>query len=433
MFTTLVAAAVCAAPLQNAIDVVVEGVSDGVRNTRQTDRDEAILDAKLRAIEKAGVNIESITTVENFTLKKDWIESRAKACLLPGFQIVETGYGTDGLYHVVLSGRVSTLPEAVSGDGEGDKRFRDARLKMAEDPDLALDLMQEVLDEYPDCASADDALWEMIRERYPKEGETPEVKDLADRLRAYYPSSPWIAQYDGLIRRRDAAADAFRAKLRDNMVFIQGGDFLMGSENGDGDEKPVHKVWIDPFFMDRNEVTVAQFGEFCRLSGRKMPKQPDWNANSQPVVNVTWEDVSSFARWAGKRLPTEAEWEFAARGGIRRKVYPLDTPVDPRRANTKNEADLWKTTAPVGMTQPNPYGVCDLFGNVWEWCNDFYGHAYYAASPYRNPKGPLEDTFRVLRGGSWRTSASGCRSSNRECSDPWVRSNDTGFRCVRLP
>jgi len=93
---------------QNTIDVVVEGISDGVRNTKQKDRDEAIMDAKLKAIERAGVDITSVTTIENFQLKKDWIESKAKASILPGFQIVEVGYAADGLYHVVLSGKVTS-------------------------------------------------------------------------------------------------------------------------------------------------------------------------------------------------------------------------------------------------------------------------------------------------------------------------------------
>jgi hypothetical protein len=87
---------------QNTIDVVVQGISDGVKNSKQIDRDEAIMDAKLKAIEQAGVDISSVTTVENFQVKKDWIESKAKASILPGFQIVEVGYATDGLYHVVL-------------------------------------------------------------------------------------------------------------------------------------------------------------------------------------------------------------------------------------------------------------------------------------------------------------------------------------------
>ena len=160
----IVALAALFALAQDVIDVTVQGISDGVKNSKQRDRDEAIMDAKLKAIEKAGVSIESATTVENFQLKKDWIESRAKGVLLPGFQIIDVGYGADGLYHVVLTGKLSAT--GVAGGSEGDQKYRYAKLVMEDNPNRGLTLMQEILDNYPKCASADDALWAIIRYKY---------------------------------------------------------------------------------------------------------------------------------------------------------------------------------------------------------------------------------------------------------------------------
>jgi hypothetical protein len=197
---------------QEVIDVSVQGISDGQRDSKQRDRDEAIMDAKLNAVEKAGVSIKSVTEVENFQLKKDWIESQADAYLLPGFSIIEIGYGEDGLYHVVLTGKVSTqgiTPVQEDTDeeipvtyDEGDRLYNYALSLQDTDPRRSVVIMLEVVDKYPESESADDALWFILRYSFLQYGEIASVNRLYTRLQTQYPRSPYIAKYQVL--RKDS-------------------------------------------------------------------------------------------------------------------------------------------------------------------------------------------------------------------------------------
>jgi formylglycine-generating enzyme required for sulfatase activity len=241
-------------------------------------------------------------------------------------------------------------------------------------------------------------------------------------------------------------ADEGDEKYKD-MVFIPGGLFLMGSKFNK-DEKPKHKVAVDGFYLDKYEVTVAQFRKFCRAKRRKMPKQPYWNNENHPVVNVNWNDATAYAKWKGKRLPTEAEWEYAARQGDKRLYYSWGN-VKPMRRNGGNIADesiraekrnwkIWKGyfdgfvyTSPVGKFNPNSFGLYDMTGNVCEWCADWYQADYYKNSPGKNPKGPDKGTHKVLRGGSWNLGPRQVLTTKRFYLRRDVELNYVGFRCAK--
>ncbi|NIN00160.1 MAG: SUMF1/EgtB/PvdO family nonheme iron enzyme [candidate division Zixibacteria bacterium] len=219
------------------------------------------------------------------------------------------------------------------------------------------------------------------------------------------------------------------------LVLIPGGEFVMGKDD-EGDCSPAHKVYVDSFYMDKYEVTNAQYLEFCKETGRALPefwgmKQfrsgPDFP--DHPVVGISWRDANAYAEWAGKRLPAEAEWECAARGGLVGMNYPQGNELDSAQAN-HTLADLEGTVA-VGGFAPNGYGLHDMAGNVWEWVADYYDGAYHKSSPYRNPTGPEKGKLKVIRGGGWHSGPSCNRVYYRNALPPnWV-DFAVGFRCAK--
>lgn len=234
--------------------------------------------------------------------------------------------------------------------------------------------------------------------------------------------------------RGDVSEDTSAVRAGEEMVLIPGGEFLMGSA-GEGDHSPVHTVRIDSFYIDRLEVTNADYHAFCLETGRGLPEF--WGMDSfrsgpaypdHPVVGVSWFGAAAYAEWAGKRLPTEAEWEYAARGGLSGAAYPNGDELDPSDANyTKSERG---GPVAVGSYPPNGFGLHDVAGNVVEWVADWYSPDYYAVSPGANPAGPDDGKFRVIRGGGWH-SGPGCnRVFFRNALPPnWLDMN-VGFRCA---
>ncbi|MBU2568225.1 MAG: SUMF1/EgtB/PvdO family nonheme iron enzyme [Elusimicrobia bacterium] len=212
------------------------------------------------------------------------------------------------------------------------------------------------------------------------------------------------------------------------MVLIPAGEFTMGSDGGDSDEKPAHKVYLDAYYIDKYEVTFEQYDKFCEATGRTKPSDSGWGRGNRPVINVSWHDAVAYANYYGKRLPTEAEWEKACRGGSETE-YCFGDSESKLSSYAWYYANSGGKTHPVGQKKPNQYGIYDMHGNVWEWCSDWYDSGYYKNSPYKNPKGSGSDS-RVLRGGCWNYFASDCRSSNRGRRAPGGGSDFRGFRCA---
>jgi len=221
----------------------------------------------------------------------------------------------------------------------------------------------------------------------------------------------------------------FRPPHDATIALIPAGEFMMGGDDKDrDDERPIHTLYLDAFYMDVYEVTNAQYQEFMKATGHKAPRywhHPRFNVPSQPVIGVTWYDAVAYCEWIGKRLPTEAEWEKAARGGLVGKQYPWGDTWDPSKVSNNGIA-----TTPVGSFPPNGYGLYDMSGNLWEWCADWYDFGYYAKSPKRNPKGPSSGSSRVVRGGSWLNAMNYLRVAVRGSLIPLEASYNYGFRCA---
>lgn len=237
-----------------------------------------------------------------------------------------------------------------------------------------------------------------------------------------------------------------------DMVLIPDGEFLMGSNYGDPDETPIHKVYLDAFYIDKYEVTNLQFSEFlnqkgnqeeggvawlntsdedCVIEYRNGKYQPKSGYENHPVIEVSWFGAMAYAEWAGKRLPTEAEWEKVAIGGLAGKKYPWGDSIDSSRANYGENVGQ---TTPVGRYPPNNYGLYNMGGNVCEWVSDWYGEDYYSSSDsYRNPQGPNYGSERVIRGAGWSHDARYLRCASRNYVNPDSTSNHLGFRCAKSP
>ena len=287
------------------------------------------------------------------------------------------------------------------------------------------------------------------------------------------------------------SADLSEKGSVEGMVFLEGGTFLMGTDDvtfpADG-EGPVREITLSPFWIDPFAVTNAQFQTFVDATGyvseaerfgwsfvfyqflpadfpptKSVAETPWWRQvfgaswrspegphssieerMNHPVVHVSWNDASAYSSWAGKHLPTEAEWEYAARGGLEQNIYPWGDRLVP---NKKHRCNIWQGTfpskntakdgflgtAPVDTFEPNGYGLYNMTGNTWEWCSDWWGTEREEGLHF-NPRGPEEGQAKVIKGGSYLCHASYCnryRVAARTSNTPDSTTGHMGFRTVR--
>lgn len=218
------------------------------------------------------------------------------------------------------------------------------------------------------------------------------------------------------------------------LVMIPSGQFRMGSEIGQDNERPMHTVSVDSFWLAAYQVTNSEYAIF--LEATQSPAPPSWNDPNfnhpeQPVVAVSWFEAAKYCEWlsaeTGKRhrLPFEAEWEWAARGGVEGKLFPWG---DALPQSLPGYASRWKTgPEPVGRWG-NGFGLFDICENVHEWCGDWFAADYYAVSPEQNPRGPESGQRKASRGGSWRHHIKVSRCAARSSIPPEFQYADYGFR-----
>ncbi|HTC76473.1 MAG TPA: formylglycine-generating enzyme family protein [Edaphobacter sp.] len=278
-------------------------------------------------------------------------------------------------------------------------------------------------------------------------------------------------------------------------IALPGGTFLMGTDYRDSfpadGEGPVRPVSLSPFAIDTYPVTNRDFTAFvsatnylteseyfqwsfvfwahlppdrldalvedtvaaapwwCKVPGASWlhPEGPGSHINDRPnhpVVHVSWNDAAAYATWAGKSLPTEAQWEYAARGGLKQRLYPWGDELTP---NGQHRCNIWQGefpridtaedgfagACPVDSFPPNPFGLYSITGNVWEWCSDWF-HTAFTNSPQHNPIGPSTGQTKVMKGGSFLCHSSYCnryRVAARTSNTPDSATSNIGFRCVQ--
>ncbi len=265
--------------------------------------------------------------------------------------------------------------------------------------------------------------------------------------------------------RSDGAVKSIQNAIGMKLVLVPSGEFSMGSDKDEPEEKPRHRVRITkPFYLGLTEVTQQEYWDVMgtnpsrfSATGEEKDKVPGKATGRHPVEQVSWDDAVMFCNklsakeglpayyaldgdpvsmrgGTGYRLPTEAEWEYACRGGPEGTgVYSFGG--DPAKLSdhawfTDNSAGK---THPVGGKTPNAWGLYDMHGNVWEWCWDEYAADYYGQSPVDDPSGPSRARGRVFRGGCWNDTAESCQSATRGGEDPAHRNDDLGFRVARFP
>jgi formylglycine-generating enzyme required for sulfatase activity len=255
-----------------------------------------------------------------------------------------------------------------------------------------------------------------------------------------------------------------------DLARIPAGDFLMGSADGEDDERPVHRVFVGEFLIGRFAITNDEYAQFVRETDHPAPAirelpliasagrdalfrqlaepyvwrngEPPAGRGSHPVVLIRYQDALAYCAWLGARLgrlvrlPTEAEWEKAARGGVDGLRYPWGNEIEASHANFLSDgaSKQERSTRPTGTFSPNAYGLYDMIGNVWEWVSDWYDAEYYGASATHDPSGPATGAMRIVRGGSWVNSdVAMLRCAYRHKVPPDTYAHSVGFRVASAP
>ena len=258
------------------------------------------------------------------------------------------------------------------------------------------------------------------------------------------PSAP---DAEAIVRVNDQLRAAQRDELKqlarrgiaqpEGMVVIPAGEFWMGAEDGLKDARPLHRVYLSSYWLDKYEVTNARYRQCVEGGGCTPPKDhqafDDLERAQHPVTNITWNQARAFCQWQGRRLPTEAEWEKAARGTDGRR-YPWGNDADIVKSHVRNGEVTAGTNGAESVgrqaSSSSPYGVLDLIGNASQWVKDWYAEDFYQVSPTRDPQGPLRGSFRVLRGGEWNETPSNLQASYRGWDEVTYWGPTLGVRCA---
>ena len=257
------------------------------------------------------------------------------------------------------------------------------------------------------------------------------IKEYVDKT---YPQE--VQEYKKYLKHRYDNQIDKGTYIQPAMVYIEAGSFMMGSNYADNDEIPVHKVTINyNFYMGKYEVTFAEYDKFCEDTGRDKPNDMDWGREDRPVINVSWEDAKAYTIWLSKktgkkfRLPSEAEWEYVARAG---------TSMEYSFGNFKNSLNshAWykdnsnNKTHKIGQKESNLWGVYDMHGNVYEWCEDWYQDNYINVPKDGTSSNNGSHKFKVLRGASWGDDSKYLRSADRNWFFPNISYSTYGFRLL---
>lgn len=332
-------------------------------------------------------------------------------------------------------------PHVYPYNPESKPKQRDPQTDLFTQPYQQTAVMQEV--------KPDREMIQTVSKMAQPEAPKPVLKPQEIERPTYEPDPGKVFQVDSTVapyRPEKVTAENIEPILTD-MSVIKGGEFHCGSERGIRDERPIHTVWLSDFALDIHPVTNEQFVRFLKAMGG----EKDSNNNDiirlrdarikkhggeyhieagyakHPVIAVTWYGASAYAKWVGKRLPTEAEFEAAAQGALSQAIFPTGDDID------RGQANYFGADTTAVMSYPaNGYGLYDMAGNVYEWCNDWYGYNYYeeALQEPHDPKGPLQGVYRVLRGGCWKSLKEDLRTSHRHRNNPATINTTYGFRCA---